>query len=156
MAGITQVPTPMNRPVRSLELPMDADRMLLFFGYVDCPHVCPTTMTALRETYDQYGDDNARLSVVFVNLTEADDGVADGYAKNFNDNFVGIQASIEDRPALLTELGVRYARSKSGPTGWHTDSVYVLARNGRTWNLRTVVQQTPIEPKALAALVKEL
>ncbi len=113
-------------------------------------------MNALREVYEGYGDDDSRPLVVFVNLTEADDGVADGYAKNFNDNFVGIQATQEDRPALLRELGVRYARAESSPTGWHTDSVYVLARTGRTWNLRKVVQQGRLGPEALAGLVKEL
>lgn len=158
MASITQLPMAADRPVESLALSTDADRMVLFFGYVDCPDVCPTTMSAVREAYERYPADagGPRFGVTFVNLTEAGEGVAAAYARHFHPTFEGLQASGEDRRALLQELGVRFQRSANGPGGWHTDSVYLLKRVGAQWRLRTVVRRRPLEPAQLVALLQEL
>ena len=158
LAGLTQLPVHMNRPVTAIPLPSDADRMLLFFGYVDCPQICPTTMAALRRAHDVYTLHEAtpRLTVTFVNLTEAADGVADRYAKHFDPSFHGVQSTEQDRAALMRELGVRFERKKDDPAGWHTDSVYVLAREGDTWNVRTVIRERPLDPDRIAELVEDL
>jgi len=158
LAGLTQLPVHMKRPVTAIPLPMDADRMLLFFGYVDCPQICPTTLAALRRARDVYTlhETGPHLTVTFVNLTAADDGVADRYAKAFDPDFHGVQSSEQHRAALMRELGVRFERKKDDPTGWHTDSVYVLAREGDIWNVRTVIRERPLDPDRIAEIVEEL
>lgn len=157
MAGITTLPTSMDREVHSLSLPQDVDRFVLFFGYVDCPAICPTTMAALREVYLRViaRQNEPTLGVGFVNLIEAPSGVAQQYAQHFHPSFTGLQAHAEDRGALMRELGVRFDRSAEGPAGWHTDSVYLLVNMSGHWRLRKVVR-SPIDIDQLTTLIQEL
>jgi cytochrome oxidase Cu insertion factor (SCO1/SenC/PrrC family) len=157
LAAVTQLPTRTDRPFTALSLPTQADRALLFFGYVDCPHVCPTTLQALRQVHAAYGarHPGAALGVTFVNLTPAEPGVADRYAKAFEPSFDGLQSTESDRGALMRALGVRFERGPNAE-GWHTDAVYLLTRRGADWSLRTVVSQRPLDPEHIVELLEDL
>src|SRR5689334_6907046 len=63
----------------------------VFFGYVQCPDVCPTTMTMLREVKDELGADSAKLQVVFVTVDPERDTqeVLSAYVPGFDPSFVG-------------------------------------------------------------------
>lgn len=157
LAAISQLPVTVNREIHSLELPHSVDRMALFFGYVDCPAVCPTTMGALKQVYLQYAEDPSRapLGVTFVNLAPPSQAKAAAYAAHFHPDFFGLQANAADRGAFMRELGVRFDRSASGPAGWHTDSIYLLRREQAIWSVRRVVR-SPIEPEQVVALLQEI
>lgn len=158
LAAFVGVPMPMDSPVRSIDLPDDRERMLVFFGYVDCPQVCPGTMQALKGIYEAYQriGDPGRLGIAFVNLTAASDGVAARYARAFHPDFLGLQAGPRDRGALMRELGVRFDRDDDSPAAWHTDFVYVLVRTEDGWRLRTVLKQRPFEPEDVVARLLDL
>jgi len=157
LAAISQLPVTMNREVHSVQLPQSVDRMALFFGYVDCPAVCPTTMSALRQVYLQYSEDpeRASLGVTFVNLAPPSGAQVADYAAHFHPDFFGLQANAADRGAFMRELGVRFDRSAAGPAGWHTDSIYLLRREAAVWRVRRVVR-SPIEPQQVVALLQEI
>ena len=42
--------------------------VVLFFGYTQCPDVCPTTLISMREVLTQLGPDASRVQVLFVTL----------------------------------------------------------------------------------------
>src|SRR5262249_7735773 len=42
--------------------------VVVFFGYTQCPDVCPTTMTTLAETMKQLGPDADRVQVIFITV----------------------------------------------------------------------------------------
>ena len=42
--------------------------VVMFFGYTQCPDVCPTTMTDMAEVKRRLGPDGAKVQVIFVTL----------------------------------------------------------------------------------------
>ncbi|GAJ28594.1 electron transport protein SCO1/SenC [Acidomonas methanolica] len=51
--------------------------VLVYFGYVHCPDVCPMTLAALRPVFAELGADRGRVKVLFVTLDpQHDDGPA--------------------------------------------------------------------------------
>lgn len=42
--------------------------LILFFGYTNCPDLCPTTLADIRAAFARIGDDSNRVSVAFVTV----------------------------------------------------------------------------------------
>lgn len=62
-----------------------ADRLLVvFFGYTNCPDVCPTTLADLRRALDDLGDDADRVDTVMVTIDPTRDAdVVTDYVQGF-------------------------------------------------------------------------
>lgn len=68
---------------------------LLFFGFTNCPQICPMNMVKINQTVKQMSNKDD-LQVFFISVDpERDIGVSDDYAKIFNDNFIGINMPID-------------------------------------------------------------
>ena len=63
----------------------------LFFGYTQCPDVCPTTMAEFRKIKDDLGAQSTKLQVLFVSVDPERDTpqVLKAYMKNFDASFIG-------------------------------------------------------------------
>ena len=58
--------------------------LLVYFGYTNCPHECPTTMAAINASLDELGDDADRISVAMVTVDpERDTDVLADYVQSF-------------------------------------------------------------------------
>jgi protein SCO1/2 len=66
--------------------------VVLFFGYAQCPDVCPTTMTEMAQVKQQLGKDGDKLQVLFVTVDPARDTpeVMKAYMGAFDPNFVAL------------------------------------------------------------------
>ena len=42
--------------------------LLVYFGYLSCPDVCPTTLADLRRAVGELGDDSSRVDVAFITI----------------------------------------------------------------------------------------
>ena len=42
--------------------------MVLFFGFTQCPDVCPTTLAEMAQVVKELGDDGAKVQVLFVSV----------------------------------------------------------------------------------------
>ncbi|MFO1219011.1 MAG: SCO family protein [Burkholderiaceae bacterium] len=133
---------------RNIELP-DADGktrtladfkgrvVVVFFGYTQCPDVCPTTMTELSEVRRALGADADKLQGVFVTVDPERDTppVLKAYVDNFNAGFVGLRGNAEQTKQVAKEFKVFYAkvpgRSESTYTIDHTAGAYVFDPQGR-------------------------
>jgi len=133
---------------RKLELP-DAEGKLrslgefkgkvvvVFFGYTQCPDVCPTTMAELSQVKRSLGDDGARLQGIFVTVDpERDTGtVLKAYVDNFNAGFVGLRGSAEQTQQVAREFKVFFAKvpgkTESSYTIDHTAGAYIFDPQGR-------------------------
>ena len=133
---------------RKLELP-DAEGKLrslgefkgkvvvVFFGFTQCPDVCPTTMAELSQVKRALGDDGARLQGVFVTLDpERDTGVVlKAYVDNFNAGFVGLRGNAEQTQQAAREFKVFFAKApgktESSYTIDHTAGSYIFDPQGR-------------------------
>ncbi len=131
---------------------------VVFFGYTQCPDVCPTTLTNLAETQRLLGADGDKLVGVFITLDPERDTaeLLKAYVDNFNPNWVALRGTAEETMAVAKEFKVFYRKvDGTTPTSYtmdHTAASYVFDTEGR---VRLYVRHnTP--PADLAADLKTL
>jgi protein SCO1/2 len=132
--------------------------VVLFFGYTQCPDVCPTTMAELAQVKQSLGADGERVQGIFVTVDPERDTpeVLKAYAANFDPSFVALRGNAEQTSAAAREFKVFYAKAPGKTPGSytvdHTAGSYVIDREGR---LRLFERYgTPAE--ALASDLKQL
>jgi protein SCO1/2 len=113
---------------------------LLFFGFTNCPDVCPDTLAMLDQSMQQLTLMRRETlpQVVFVSVDqERDQGesLAD-YVSWFNDDFVGVTGPEPQLVALTRQLGVAYFReTPDEETGFynvdHSAAVMLVDPDGR-------------------------
>lgn len=119
------------------EVAARADWTLVFFGFVDCPDVCPMTMSRLADTYRELGEPSD-LQVVMVTVDpERDDPVRlERYVNGFHASFMGLGGSNTDVAAAAERFFVGYNGTGEGIA--HTEAVALLDAEAR---LRMVYTQ---------------
>jgi protein SCO1/2 len=87
---------------------------LVFFGFTNCPDLCPTTLSTLNKTYQILAADhqNPMPQVIFISVDPERDSIEriQTYLKNFNPNFIGATGSKPELDKLTQELSVIYAK----------------------------------------------
>jgi protein SCO1/2 len=111
--------------------------VLLYFGYTNCPDVCPTTLATLAQAIRAAGNRGNDVRVLFVTVDPERDSLArmHEYVNAFGPEFVGLRAT----PEALKELTKRYrvAYSLEAPDAQgryevnHSSGVFVFDRDGR-------------------------
>jgi len=111
--------------------------VVVFFGYTQCPDVCPTTMTELAEVKRSLGADSARVQGVFVTVDpERDTGpLLKAYVANFGPDIIGLRGTPEQTKAAAKEFKIFYSKvpgkTDTSYTVDHTAGSYVLDTQGR-------------------------
>ncbi|MFM8822067.1 MAG: SCO family protein, partial [Limnohabitans sp.] len=75
--------------------------VVVFFGYTQCPDVCPTTMQELSDVKRLLGPDGDKLQAVFVTVDPERDTteLLKAYVENFDPSFVALRPTPEQLPA---------------------------------------------------------
>lgn len=91
--------------------------VVMFFGYVQCPDVCPTAMTELAEAKKLLGKDGDRLQGLFVTLDPERDTpeVLKAYVAAFDPTFLALYTTPEKLVVLAKDYKVYY-KKVAGPT----------------------------------------
>ncbi len=111
--------------------------VVLFFGYVQCPDVCPTTMTEMAQVKQQLGADGSKLQVLFVTVDPARDTpeVLKAYMGAFDPSFVALIPTPEQLTALAKDFKVYYKKvDGKTPTSYamdHSAASYIYDPQGR-------------------------
>ncbi|MDP2132276.1 MAG: SCO family protein [Sulfuritalea sp.] len=86
--------------------------VVLFFGYTQCPDVCPTTLSALRDPMALLGDDAKRVQVLFVTVDPARDTpqLLAQYVPAFHPGFLGLYGDEKTIAAVAKDFKVFYAK----------------------------------------------
>lgn len=111
--------------------------VLIFFGYTQCPDVCPTTLSDMKQAMQLLGKDAERLQVLFVTLDPKRDTpeLLSTYVPAFNPTFLGLygdQAATE-KVAKDFKIFFRLAPGKT-PESYtvdHTAASLVFDPQGR-------------------------
>jgi protein SCO1/2 len=127
---------------------------LLFFGFTNCPDVCPLTLSLLAQVRAEVASRAPRFTprVLFVSVDPNRDTpqrIA-AYLNNFDPEFAGVTAGDEALAPLLAALGVAVEKHDHGGANYnvvHNSAVYVLDANA-DW---IAVSTAPHDPKVLAA-----
>ncbi len=132
--------------------------VVVFFGYTQCPDVCPTALTELVEVKRALGADGDRLQGVFVTVDPERDTpeVLKAYVAHFDPGFVALRGTPEQLAATAKDFKIYYKRVEgTTPTSYtmdHSAGTYVYDTAGR---LR-VYQRYGSGAQALAADVRTL
>lgn len=111
--------------------------IVVFFGYTQCPDVCPTTMAELAEVKRSLGADGARVQGVFITVDPERDTpeLLRAYITSFDPTFVALRGTIEQTQATAKEFKVFFAKVPSRTGGSytmdHTAGSYVFDVHGR-------------------------
>ena len=132
--------------------------VVVFFGYTQCPDVCPTTMAELSQVRQALGNDGARLQGIFVTVDpERDTGaVLKAYVDNFNAGFIGLRGNGEQTQQAAREFKVFFAkvpgRTETSYTIDHTAGAYIFDPQGRI----RLFSRNGAGPKALEEDIRAL
>lgn len=111
--------------------------VVVFFGYTQCPDVCPTTLSELAEVKRALGPDGARVQAVFITVDPERDTaeLLKSYVGHFGADFVGLRGTPEQVAETAKEFKVFYAKvpgkTETSYTVDHTAGSYVFDGRGR-------------------------
>ena len=111
--------------------------VVVFFGFTQCPDVCPTTLTELAEVKKLLGSEGKRLQVVLVTVDPERDSleVLKTYMANFDPTFLALRPSPEQLAALAKEFKMYYKKVEGKTPGSysmdHSAGNYVFDTEGR-------------------------
>ena len=111
--------------------------VVMFFGYTQCPDVCPTTLANMRELMDTLGPDAGRVQVVFVTVDPERDTqqLLAAYVPAFHPGFLGLYGDEAATAAVAKEFKVFYHKQPGQtPSSYsvdHTAGSYVFDPSGR-------------------------
>ncbi|MED5617914.1 SCO family protein [Ideonella sp. BN130291] len=131
---------------------------VVFFGYTQCPDVCPTTMAELAEVKRSLGPQGDKVQGVFVTIDPERDTPAllKSYLHNFDPGFVALRGTPEQTQAAAKEFKVFYAKvpgkAEGSYTMDHTAGSYVFDTQGRV----RLFERYGAGPKALASDLQRL
>ncbi len=116
--------------------------VILYFGYLSCPDVCPTTLAYLRQALNDLGDKASEVQVVFVAVDwkrDTPEKIA-SYLSAFRPDYIGLGGTQEQIEAVTKDFGIFYQLNPPDENGYytvdHTATVQVLDRQGQlmlTW-----------------------
>lgn len=92
--------------------------VIVFFGYTQCPDVCPTSMQELAEVKRLLGKDGERLQGVFITV-DPDRDTAEllkAYMANFDPSFVALRANTPEQLDKVTKDFKIYFKKVEGKT----------------------------------------
>ena len=109
---------------------------VLFFGYTNCPDVCPTTIYKLAEIKNGIKEDlpSANFNTVLVTLDPDRDSTErlDEYIGYFDETMLGVTGTYENIQSFTSSLSVFYQRinKEEGYDFNHTASIFVFDKDG--------------------------
>jgi protein SCO1/2 len=109
----------------------------LFFGFVQCPDICPTTLAELAQVKKELGADGEKFQVLFITLDPERDTeeVLASFVPAIDPSFVALRGSREEIDRVTKDFKVfaekAITKGGFGYTIDHTAGVYVYDRQGR-------------------------
>jgi len=111
--------------------------VVLFFGFAQCPDVCPTTMIEMAQVKQQLGKDGDKLQVLFVTVDPARDTptVMKAYMAAFDPGFIALIPTPEQLVAMGKDFKAYFKKVDGAtPTSYsmdHSAAQYIYDPQGR-------------------------
>ncbi len=109
---------------------------VIFFGYTQCPDVCPTTLAEIAAAKAALGKDGERVQGIFITVDPERDTpqVLKAYLSSFDPSFVALRGTPEQTAATAKDFKVYYAKvpgkSQGSYTMDHSAGSYVVDAKG--------------------------
>ncbi|TFZ03693.1 SCO family protein [Ramlibacter humi] len=131
---------------------------VVFFGYTQCPDVCPTTLAEIAQAKQILGADGAKVQGIFITVDPERDTpqVLKAYMANFGPDFIALRGTPEQIATLAKDFKVYYKKVEGKRPGTytmdHSAASFVYDTQGR---LRLYTRYGS-GPQALAGDLKQL
>jgi len=109
----------------------------LFFGFAQCPDICPTTLSDLAQVKQQLGVDGDKFQVLFITVDPERDTqeVLAGFVPAFDSSFVALRGDKAEIDKVAKDFKV-FAQKVAGKDGGnytidHPAATYVYDTQGR-------------------------
>lgn len=96
--------------------------VVVFFGYTQCPDVCPTTMVEMANVMKELGPDADRVQVLFITVDPERDTqqVLSQYVPAFDKRFLGLRGDLAQTEQVAKEFKVFYQKVPGKAPGSYT------------------------------------
>jgi protein SCO1/2 len=115
--------------------------MLVFFGFTNCPDICPIELQTMTDALDLLGADAAKVTPIFITVDPARDTPAAlrDYVANFHPRLVALTGSADAIGAVAKAYRVYYAKATgkdapADPADYimdHSAILYLMGPDGR-------------------------
>jgi protein SCO1/2 len=111
--------------------------VVLFFGFTQCPEVCPTTMMELAQVRKRLGADGDRLQAIFVSLDPERDTakVLSQYIGAMDSSFIALRGSLPETEETAKNFRVYFRKVPTSDGGSytldHTAGSYIFDTTGK-------------------------
>ena len=108
---------------------------LVFFGFTNCPEVCPTTLFDISEVLNKLGPDADKVNALFVTVDPERDTPEKlkDYLSSFNPRLIGLGGEPAALAAVAKAYRVYYKKVPQDGGGYtmdHTAIVYLMDKQG--------------------------
>ena len=110
--------------------------IVLFFGFTQCPDICPTTLAEMAKVVKELGPDGSKVQVLFVSVDPERDTQAllSQYVTAFNPTFLGLRGDADATKKAAKEFKV-YVQKQPPKNGNysvdHSAGTFVLDQRGQ-------------------------
>ncbi|HRL20849.1 MAG TPA: SCO family protein [Alcaligenes sp.] len=127
--------------------------VLIFFGFTQCPDVCPTALTRAVDIKEQLGKDGDKIQVLFISVDPERDSneLLRAYMQAFDPGFVALRPTQEELAKTAQDFKVFYQKVPTGSsyTMDHSALTYVYDTHGK---LQIALRHTQTTEEAVADL----
>jgi cytochrome oxidase Cu insertion factor (SCO1/SenC/PrrC family) len=112
--------------------------MLVFFGYTNCPDICPAELITISQMMEKLGADASKVAPIFISVDPQRDTpeVLAAYIKNFGQGIVGLTGTPDEVASAAKAYRVYYKKSPSESGGPdysmdHSAFTYLMDAQGK-------------------------
>jgi protein SCO1/2 len=111
--------------------------VVLFFGYTNCPDICPSIMAKLAGAIKNLGKDSNHVQVLFISVDPEHDTPAllKQYVSTFNPNFLGLSGDLEITRNIAKEFKIAFQKQTEATQDRyvmeHSAGTYILDQKGK-------------------------
>lgn len=134
----------------------------IYFGFMHCPDVCPTSLSILSESLKGYSKEQLKNFVgLFISVDPKRDKLKDlkSYAAYFHPNFIGATSDEKTLKEIAKRYGTYFAYEKpidGNPMHYlvaHTSYLYIFDKQG---NLSSKLKHDALVPKEITKALKKV
>ncbi|OGA95557.1 MAG: photosynthetic protein synthase I [Burkholderiales bacterium RIFCSPHIGHO2_12_FULL_61_11] len=111
--------------------------VVVFFGFTQCPDVCPTTMAEMARIKQLLGPDGDKLQAIFLTVDPERDTpeLLKAYMANFDPTFLALRPTMDQLPEVAKDFKIYYKKVEGKTPGSyamdHSAGSYVFDGKGR-------------------------
>ncbi|HTE14285.1 MAG TPA: SCO family protein, partial [Burkholderiales bacterium] len=110
--------------------------VVIFFGFTQCPDVCPTTLAEMAKVVKELGTDGEKVQVLFVSVDPERDTreLLKQYVTAFHPSFLGLSGDADATTRAAKEFKVYVQKQPTKTGGYtvdHSAGTFIMDQQGR-------------------------